>query len=120
MRGQATEGSGPRRTGRRRAWVALAGAVVWVATAQADAPVGGQALGQLDAIVAYCTGLDPALAAAGEQRIAALTEKASTQQLADARGSEAYRAAYDALTEGLAALSREQSLRQCKALSQEQ
>jgi hypothetical protein len=104
----------------RHPWTALVVAAVSVAGAHAEAPISGQALGQLDAIVAYCTKLDPALGPAGEQRIAALTGKASTQQLADARSSDEYRAAYDALTEGLSALTREQSLQQCKALSSEQ
>ena len=79
-------------------------------------PGGNQALGQLDAIVNYCSSLDPALQRAGQQRLSAITGKASAQELADARSSDEYREAYDAVTAQLNGLDREQSAQQCRAL----
>lgn len=84
----------------------------------ADVPGGKQALGQLDAIVNYCSSLDPALERAGQQRLKTITGKASAQELADARSTDEYHEAYDAMTAQLNGLEREQSAQQCKALGQ--
>jgi hypothetical protein len=82
----------------------------------ADVPGGNQGLAQLDAIINYCSGLDPALQKAGQQRLSAITGKASPQELAAARASDEYREVYEATTTQLGSLEREQALQQCKAL----
>ncbi len=93
--------------------VALA---LWSQLIAADVPGGNQALAQLDAIINYCSGLDPALSQAGQQRLTAIIGKASSQELADARGTDEYRQTYDAMTAQLSGLEKEQALQQCKTL----
>lgn len=92
---------------------------MWGQLLAADVPGGNQGLAQLDAIINYCSSLDPALQRAGQQRLSAITGKASPQELADARGSDEYRSAYDAITTQLSALQREQAIQQCKALGRD-
>ena len=83
----------------------------------AEVPGGNQALGQLDAIVNFCSSLDPALERAGQQRLAVILSRATSQELADARSSDEYRETYAAITAQLNGLEREQAARECKALS---
>jgi hypothetical protein len=90
--------------------------VLWSQLLAAEVPGGNQGLGQLEAIINFCSGLDPALQHAGQQRLSSITGKASFQELADARSSDEYRDAYDAMTAQLSGLEHQQAAQQCKVL----
>jgi hypothetical protein len=68
--------------------------------AWADDPVvDARALGMAESMVTYCARLDVATAARYQQKAKLLVQGASEEAIAKARKSEAYRAAYDSVTD---------------------
>ena len=62
--------------------------------ASADLPLSNAELGQMEGILSFCSKVNPELTKVNQQRLALLIGKASAQELADARSSEEYKAAY--------------------------
>lgn len=94
---------------RRWAGGALVVALPLVAAGAAPSNV---ALGEIDAIVTFCTRLDPKLAADGDDLRSTIERDAAS----GARGSKEYRQGYDLVTDALKTVDRGQALSACGAL----
>jgi hypothetical protein len=61
--------------------------------------VSAQALGQMEALLSYCSNIDPATATRYQERVKRLLEGASVETLAKMRKSDEYQQSHDAMTD---------------------
>jgi hypothetical protein len=104
-------------TGVRRA-LCLSLVVVVPRLALADLPYSTATLGQLEGILNFCSTLDPELAKNRERAMALLLGKVSPADLANARGSEEYQTAYDAISAELNKMDRQHAAETCSKFTQ--
>jgi hypothetical protein len=88
--------------------------------ALADLPMSRPALGQLEGILNFCAKVDPSMAKQYQERSALLLGKASDKDLADARDSDEYRQAYDAVSAELAKVEKDHAVQTCNAMARGQ
>lgn len=86
--------------------------------AVAESSVNGQALGQVEGILTFCSKLDPQLAKAGSERSSLLTNQVSPEDLAKIRNSAEYKQAYASVSAELAKADRQKAAETCGGVAQ--
>jgi hypothetical protein len=96
-------------------WLA-AGWLALPSLAQADGPaLNAQTLGFTESVLNYCGPIEPALALKLREKVKQLVERATEQQIAEARNSDEYRKAYDSVSELVARVDQHDAKRICSA-----
>jgi len=82
--------------------------------ARADGPApSGQVLGITEALLGYCSKVDPAAANKYQERISLLVRGADEEKVAEVRKSDEYKQAYDSMTEFVGKVADENAKRTC-------
>jgi len=82
--------------------------------AMADLPMSPEALGQVEGVLGFCARVDPGAKTRYEQQAEALRGAASRDDLEEARKSDAYRGAFDAVSEQLAKVDAASAVKTCR------
>jgi hypothetical protein len=99
---------------RRLLALLAAGWLVLPPLAQADgAALNAQTLGFTESVLNYCGPIEPALALKLREKVRQLVERATEQQIAEARNSDEYRKAYDSVSEFVAKVDGHDAKRIC-------
>jgi hypothetical protein len=82
--------------------------------AHAESPaLNAQTLGFTESVLNYCGAIEPALALKLREKVRQLVERATEQQIAEARNSDEYRKAYDSVSEFVAKVDERDAKRIC-------
>jgi hypothetical protein len=93
-------------------------AILFSQFAAAKLPITAEALGKTEAVVAFCSQVNPKDAALYKEAAKGTAGEASEKELADARASKEYKEAVIAMRAELAKLSKEDALAACTVLSE--